>query len=94
MRSDPLGFVMKNGPQTQVAFERAERFLDVAELHVTTPDQFRIVGREIGPWQIAAFAAEIKMVAVRQRGALRGVRLVVYESVCAHIHRAAARGQR
>jgi hypothetical protein len=49
MRFDPLGFVVKNGPQTQVALERAERLLDVAELHVTTPDQCRIVGREIGP---------------------------------------------
>ena len=49
MRFAPLGLLIKNGPQTQVAFERAERFLDVAELHVTTPDQFRIVGRKIGP---------------------------------------------
>ena len=29
------------------------------------------------------------MIAVRQRGALRGVRLVVYDSVCAYIRRAA-----
>lgn len=37
----------------------------------------------------AATLGEIKMVAVRQRGALRGVRLVAYDSVCAYIRRAA-----
>jgi hypothetical protein len=31
---------------------------------------------------------EIKMVAVRQRGAVRGVRLVAYDSVCDYIRRA------
>jgi hypothetical protein len=38
------------------------------------------------------FAAlgKIKMVSIRQRGALRGVRLVEYESVAAYIRRAAA----
>ncbi len=41
-------------------------------------------------WYYKAHAAgEIKMVAVRQRGALRGVRLVAYDSVCAYIRRAA-----
>jgi hypothetical protein len=37
------------------------------------------------------FAAlgEIKMIAVRQRGALRGVRLVAYDSVAAYVRRAA-----
>ncbi len=41
-------------------------------------------------WYYKAHAAgEIRMVAVRQRGALRGVRLVVYDSVCAYIRRAA-----
>ena len=41
-------------------------------------------------WYYKAHAAgEIRMVAVRQRGALRGVRLVAYDSVCAYIHRAA-----
>jgi len=33
---------------------------------------------------------EIKMISVRQRGALRGVRLVVYDSVRAFIRRADA----
>ena len=37
----------------------------------------------------AAALGEIKMVAVRQRGALRGVRLVVYDSVADYIRRAA-----
>ena len=41
-------------------------------------------------WYYKATAlGEIKMVAVRQRGALRGVRLVVYDSVCDYIRRAA-----
>jgi hypothetical protein len=34
---------------------------------------------------------EIKMISVRQRGALRGVRLVVYDSVRAFIRRAGAK---
>ena len=37
----------------------------------------------------AAGMGEIKLVAVRQRGALRGVRLVVYDSVAAYVRRAA-----
>lgn len=36
----------------------------------------------------AAAVGEIKLVAVRQRGALRGVRLVAYDSVCEYIRRA------
>jgi len=47
-------------------------------------------GLSRGWYYKAAGLGEIKMVAVRQRGALRGVRLVVYDSVCAYIHRAAA----
>lgn len=44
-------------------------------------------------WYYKAYAAgEIRMVAVRQRGALRGVRLVAYDSVCAYIRRAAQTG--
>src|SRR5580698_764546 len=35
-----------------------------------------------------AALGEIKMVAVRQRGALRGVRLIVYDSVVEYIRRA------
>ncbi len=39
-------------------------------------------------WYYKAHAAgEIKMVAVRQRNALRGVRLIVYDSVLDYIHR-------
>lgn len=37
----------------------------------------------------AASFGEIKMIAVRQRGALRGVRLVVYDSVADYIRRSA-----
>ena len=41
-------------------------------------------------WYYKAHAAgEIRLVAIRQRGALRGVRLVAYDSVCAYIRRAA-----
>jgi hypothetical protein len=36
----------------------------------------------------AATLGEIRMIAVRQRGALRGVRLVVYDSVADYIRRA------
>ena len=46
-------------------------------------------GLSRGWYYKAAGLGEIKMVALRQRGALRGVRLVVYDSVCAYIHRAA-----
>ncbi|HVW20597.1 MAG TPA: hypothetical protein VHC86_05235 [Opitutaceae bacterium] len=39
-------------------------------------------------WYYKAFAAgEIKMVALRQRDAVRGVTLVVYDSVAAYIRR-------
>lgn len=37
----------------------------------------------------SASLGEIKMIAVRQRGALRGVRLVVYDSVAQFIRRSA-----
>jgi hypothetical protein len=37
----------------------------------------------------AASLGEIKMIAVRRRNALRGVRLVVYDSVAEHVRRAA-----
>ena len=46
-------------------------------------------GLSRGWYYKAAGLGEIKMVAIRQRGALRGVRLVVYDSVCAYIHRTA-----
>ena len=35
------------------------------------------------------FRESLRDLAVRQRGALRGVRLVAYDSVCAYIRRAA-----
>ena len=46
-------------------------------------------GLSRGWYYKAAGSGEIKMVALRQRGALRGVRLVAYDSVCDYIRRAA-----
>jgi len=46
-------------------------------------------GLSRGWYYKAAAAGEIRMVAVRQRGAVRGVRLVAYDSVCDYIRRAA-----
>lgn len=46
-------------------------------------------GLSRGWYYKAAAAGEIKMVSVRQRGALRGVRLVVLDSVLAYIGRSA-----
>ena len=46
-------------------------------------------GLSRGWYYKAAAAGEIKMVAVRQRGALRGVRLVVLDSVLAYVRRSA-----
>ena len=50
-------------------------------------------GLSRGWYYKAAAHGEIKMIALRQRNALRGVRLVVYDSVCDYIHRAAKTGQ-
>ena len=47
-------------------------------------------GLSRGWYYKAAALGEIKMVAARQRNALRGVRLVVYDSVADYIRRAAA----
>lgn len=47
-------------------------------------------GLSRGWYYNAAAAGEIKMVTVRQRGALRGVRLVVLDSVLAYIGRSAS----
>jgi hypothetical protein len=46
-------------------------------------------GLSRGWYYKAAGSGEIKMGALRQRGALRGVRLVAYDSVCDYIRRAA-----
>ncbi len=46
-------------------------------------------GLSRGWYYKAASVGEIKMIAVRQRGALRGVRLVVYDSVADYIRRSA-----
>jgi hypothetical protein len=46
-------------------------------------------GLSRGWYYKAAALGEIRMIAVRQRGALRGVRLVVYDSVADYIWRSA-----
>jgi len=46
-------------------------------------------GLSRGWYYKAAGSGEIEMVALRQRGSLRGVRLVAYDSVCDYIRRAA-----
>ena len=56
VRLDPRGFVVKDGPQAEVAPQVSERLLDVGELHGATPDKRGIVGGEIGAEQTAAFA--------------------------------------
>ncbi len=40
---DPVGFVMVNGPQPQVAFQGAEGFLDKHQLHVAAPEPLGVV---------------------------------------------------
>lgn len=52
VRFDPVGPLMVNGPQSQVAFQGAEGFLDEHQLHVATPEPFRIVGAGVGAQQI------------------------------------------
>jgi len=49
-------------------------------------------GLSRGWYYKTAALGEIKMIAVRQRNALRGVRLVQYDSVTAYIRRAAEQG--
>jgi hypothetical protein len=44
-------------------------------------------GLSRGWYYKAAAAGEIRMVAIRSRGAVRGVRLVVYDSVLSYIRR-------
>ncbi len=50
-------------------------------------------GLSRGWYYKTAALGEIKMIAVRQRNALRGVRLVVYDSVVSYIRRAAETAQ-
>ena len=51
-------------------------------------------GLSRGWYYKAAALGEIKLVAVRQRGALRGVRLVVLDSVVAYIRRSEDAGEK
>lgn len=46
----------RDGPQAEVALERAERLLDKAQLHLTTPDYLRIVRRQIGAQEVSVLA--------------------------------------
>jgi hypothetical protein len=71
-------------PQNQAAPHRVE-FFRLPQPGKRDP----FFGLSRGWYYKAHAAGEIRMVAVRQRGALRGVRLVVYDSVCAYIRRAA-----
>jgi hypothetical protein len=50
-------------------------------------------GLSRGWYYKAAAHGEIKMIALRQRNALRGVRLIIYDSVRDYIYRAAKAGQ-
>lgn len=49
-------------------------------------------GLSRGWYYKAAAAGEIRMVAIRNRGAVRGVRLVAYDSVLGYIRRAMGEG--
>jgi len=71
-------------PQNQVAQHRVE-FFRLPQPGKRDP----FFGLSRGWYYKAHAAGEIRMVAVRQRGALRGVRLVVYDSVADYIRRAA-----
>ncbi len=51
-------------------------------------------GLSRGWYYKAAALGEIRMVALRQRGALRGVRLVAYDSVCDYIRRSTSESTR
>jgi hypothetical protein len=57
VRLDPLGQLVKDRPQAEVALQGAERFLHKTQLHIAAPDQLRIVGAQVGAQQIATFAA-------------------------------------
>ena len=48
--------LMKNGAQAQVTFQGAEGLFHKDQLHVTAPDEFRIIRLQIGAQQVAAFA--------------------------------------
>lgn len=79
-----MNSVAQTPPQDQVAQHRVE-FFRLPQPGKRDP----FFGLSRGWYYKAHAAGEIRMVAVRQRGALRGVRLVVYDSVCAYIRRAA-----
>lgn len=71
-------------PQHQIAQHRVE-FFRLPQPGKRDP----FFGLSRGWYYKAHAAGEIRMVAVRQRGALRGVRLVAYDSVIGYIQRAA-----
>ena len=63
---------MVNGPQAQVAFQGAEGFFDEHQLHIATPEQFGIVGAQVGAQEIPAFALAdgAQFLAVKPEGEL------------------------
>lgn len=79
-----MNSVPQTPPQNQAALHSVE-FFRLPQPGKRDP----FFGLSRGWYYKAHAAGEIRMIAVRQRGALRGVRLVVYDSVCAYIRRAA-----
>lgn len=79
-----MNSVLPTPPQNQTAQHRVE-FFRLPQPGKRDPH----FGLSRGWYYKAAALGEIRMVAVRQRGALRGVRLVVYDSVADYIRRSA-----
>src|ERR1043166_5624978 len=71
-------------PQNQAGPHRVE-FFRLPQLGKRDP----FFGLSRAWYYKAAALGEIRMVAVRQRGAMRGVRLVVYDSVADYVRRSA-----
>ena len=56
MRFHAFGFGMINGSPSQIAFQGAEGFCHEPQLHVTTPEQFGVVGTQVGAQEVTALA--------------------------------------
>jgi hypothetical protein len=56
VRLDAWLVLVVNWPDRQIAFEIRERFLDLRELDLVTPQLGRVAAGEIGAQQITAFA--------------------------------------
>ena len=57
MGFDPVVILMEDGTQSEIAFERAEAFLDAHEVHVVAPQFGRVFSGEVTAKQILAFVA-------------------------------------